>query len=146
MFRKFYNIMKYIISIIFIGLSRRCKNFLHQSCSPAQHRYVCGLVKWLLLSELLTLEYGRLLAYLKPSMMHIQPWQEDKTLLRILWPNLGPYLAQIHAVREISWVKVINSLKISTWAPRVVETRQSCVISTGECHSGCTSDSPLFIW
>ncbi len=35
-FKKFYNIMKYIIKI-----------FLHQSCSPldAEHRYVSGIVK-----------------------------------------------------------------------------------------------------
>ncbi len=87
------------------------QNFFDQSCSPldAEHRYVCGLVKWLFLSELLTFEYWRLLAHLKPSMMHMEPWQEDKTLLiSLLCPNLGPYLAQTHSVREMLWVKVIN--------------------------------------
>ncbi len=62
------------------------KFFFDQSCSPldAEHRYVCGLVKWLFLSELLTLEYWRSLAPLKPSMMHMEPWQEDKNPPNIL--------------------------------------------------------------
>ena len=123
--------MKYIINNIFIGVSGPCKFFLHQSCIclGAEHWYVCGLVKWQLLSELLTLEYGRLLAHLNPSMMHRQSWPEDKTLwISMLCPNLGPYMAQTHSVREMSWVKVINSLKSNTWAPRVVETKQNCVI------------------
>ncbi len=71
--------MKYIINIIFIGVSGQCKIFLPQSCSPlgTEQRYVCGLMKGFLLSELLTFEYGRLLAHLKPPMMHIQSWPED---------------------------------------------------------------------
>ncbi len=32
-------------------------------------------------------------------------------------------------------VKVIDSLNISTWAPRKVETKQTCVSSPGECQS-----------
>ena len=89
--------IKNIIKKIFIGVSGLCKIFLDQSCSPfdAKHRYVCGLVKWPLLSELLTFEYWRLLAHLKPSMMHMQPWPEDKNPPNILalsksGPILGP--------------------------------------------------------
>ncbi len=54
--------MKYIIKIIFIGVPGLCKIFLDQGCSPldAEWRYVCDLVKWLLLRELLTLKYWRL--------------------------------------------------------------------------------------
>ncbi len=46
-FIKFYNIMKYIINIILIGVSDPRKISLHQSGSPlrAEHRCVCGLVK-----------------------------------------------------------------------------------------------------
>ena len=44
--------MHYFWSVLYIywGL-RPVKFFFHQSCSPfrAEHRYVCGLVKWLLL-------------------------------------------------------------------------------------------------
>ncbi len=60
--------------------------FFWQSCSAldAEHRYVCGLVKWPFLSELSTYEYWRSLAHLKPSMMHMEPWQEDKTPPNIL--------------------------------------------------------------
>ena len=37
-------------------------------------------------------------------------------------------------------LKVINSGKISTWAPGEVETRQSCVVSIAECQLECTLD------
>ncbi len=41
-FKKFCNIMKYVIKIIFIGVSGLCKNFLDQSCNDldAEHRCV----------------------------------------------------------------------------------------------------------
>ncbi len=39
-----------------------------------------------------------------------------------------------------SLLKVTNSIKISTWAPREVETRQKCVILTGEGQYECTID------
>ena len=84
-FKKFYNIMKNKIKIFLLG-SWACENFFDQSCSPldAEHRYVHGLVKWPLLSELFTFEYWRLLAHLKPSVMHVQPWPEDKNPPNIL--------------------------------------------------------------
>ncbi len=89
--------MKYIINIIFIEVSGLCKIFLDQICSPldAEHRYVCSLVIWLLLCDLLTFENWRLWAHLKLPMMHIQSWQKHKILLiSMLRPNLGPRLAQ----------------------------------------------------
>ncbi len=32
---------------------------------------------------------------------------------------------------------------MSSLEPRGMETRQSCIIPTSECYSGCTFDSPL---
>ncbi len=47
-----------------------------------------------------------------------------KTLLTsVLSSYLGAHLTQTHFVREISLVKVINSLKISSLAPREVEAK-----------------------
>ena len=65
-------------------------------------------------------------------------------LVSMVCPNLGPHLAPIHSIRKLSWVKVINSLKISTCAPGVVGTKWSCVISTAKCQSECTFVKTLF--
>ncbi len=44
---------------------------------------------------------------------------------------LGAHLTHHYLLGYISLSKVINSLKISTWAPREVETNQNCVILMG---------------
>ncbi len=41
--------------------------------------------------------------------------------------------------------KDYNSLKISTCTPRVVKTKQKCVISPAEYQSGCIFHSPPFL-
>ncbi len=70
----------------------------------------------------------------------MQPWPEDKTLLiSLLCPNLGSYLAPTQSVREILWVKVINSLKISTW-----NIWHFCVINKSvQCTGKAVTPPPL---
>ncbi len=58
--------------------------------------------------------------------------------------TLGAHLSHDYLLGYQSLFKVINSLcEMSFLAPREMETRQSCVIC--ECHSGCISDSSLFV-
>ena len=53
---------------------------------------------------------------------------------------LGAHLTHHYLLGYKSLLKVIHSLKMSSLACRVMETRQSCVILTGECKSDCKED------
>ncbi len=59
--------------------------------------------------------------------------------------TLGAYLTHHCLLGDELLLKVKNSLKMSSLAPREMETRQSCVISTSEGHSGRIFDSSLFV-
>ncbi len=73
-------------------------------------------------------------SYIQSVPGHLERLKQDKVVSFLLVnASLGAYWMSL-----LVWLlKVINSLKMSSFAPGKMETKQSCVISPAECQFEC---------